>query len=113
MSDPGSFMRRSTRLARRPFRRAVGRVTRMLLTSAEVRVALVPIARRITWPEHTAWGRVLVRVEEGTIEIRVAGTTTQLTAGTMIGLEPREPHDVDAVEDTAFLLFVAGREHRS
>jgi quercetin dioxygenase-like cupin family protein len=86
-----------------------GRVARMLLKSPEVRVVVVGIAKGVTWPQHTAAGRVLVRVEQGCIELGTRDGTTQLAAGMLCALEPGQPHDVHAVEDSAFLLIVAGQ----
>jgi quercetin dioxygenase-like cupin family protein len=85
-----------------------GRVTRMLLKSAEVRVLVVGMARGVTWPEHNAAGRVVIRVEHGCIEMHMNDRPSQFAAGMLVALEPGEPHDVLAVEDSAFLLFVAG-----
>jgi quercetin dioxygenase-like cupin family protein len=85
-----------------------GRATRMLLKTPEVRVAVVAMAKGTAWPEHTAKGRVVVKVEDGRIEMRTAHTTTDLTAGMMVALEAGESHDVLAVEETVFLLIVAG-----
>jgi quercetin dioxygenase-like cupin family protein len=87
-----------------------GRVARMLLKSPEVRVVVVGIAKGVTWPQHTAAGRVLVRVEQGCIELGTTEGTTQLAAGMLSALEPGQPHDVRAVEDSAFLLIVAGQQ---
>jgi quercetin dioxygenase-like cupin family protein len=89
--------------------RQQGRVARMLLKTPEVRVVIVGIAKGVTWPQHTASGRVLLRVECGSIELAVRDATTRLTAGSLTALEPNEPHDVHALEDSAFLLIVAGQ----
>jgi quercetin dioxygenase-like cupin family protein len=90
--------------------RQKGRVARMLLKSPEARVVVVGIAKGVTWPQHTAAGRVLVRVEQGCIELGTRDGTTQLGAGMLTALEPGQPHDVRAVEDSAFLLIVAGQQ---
>jgi quercetin dioxygenase-like cupin family protein len=84
------------------------RVTRMLLKSTEVRVAVVGMAKGVTWPQHTAKGRVVVKIEDGRVEVRAAAGSSELSAGMMMGLDPGEPHDVRALEDTVFLLIVAG-----
>jgi quercetin dioxygenase-like cupin family protein len=85
-----------------------GRVTRTLLKSAEVRVLVVGMARGVTWPEHKAAGRVVIRVEHGCIEMHTNDRRSQFAAGMLVALEPGEPHDVLAVEDSAVLLFVSG-----
>jgi quercetin dioxygenase-like cupin family protein len=84
------------------------RVARMLLKTAEVRLVVVGMAHGVTWPEHKATGRVLIRVEIGCIELRAKGGTAQLAAGMLVALEPGEAHDVRAIEDAAFTLLVGG-----
>ena len=85
-----------------------GRVARVLLKSAEVRVVMVGMAQGVTWPEHKAVGRVLIRVEHGCVDVRTKESTSRFAADMLIALEPGESHDVYAVEDTAFLLLVSG-----
>lgn len=87
-----------------------GRIARMLLKTPEVRVVVVGIAKGITGPQHSAAGRVPVRVELGCIELGTKDGKTQLAAGMLSALEPSEPHDVHALEDSAFLLIVAGQQ---
>ena len=85
------------------------RVTRILLKSAELRIVLVGMAKGVTWPEHAASGRVVVRVEYGCVDVRTTSRDMlRVAQGVMVSLEPREPHDVVAIEDTVFLLMVAG-----
>lgn len=89
------------------------RVGRMLWKSAEVRVVVVGMAKGVTWPQHTANGRVLVRVERGSIELRTTADCMRLDPGVLVALEPREPHEVVALDDSAFLLLVSGCEIES
>jgi quercetin dioxygenase-like cupin family protein len=84
------------------------RVARTLLKSPEVRAVVVGMAHGVTWPEHKAGGRVLIRVEHGSIELRRSGRAAQFSAGMLVALDPGEVHDVVAVEDAAFLLLVSG-----
>jgi quercetin dioxygenase-like cupin family protein len=84
------------------------RIARTLLKTTEVRVVAVGMARGVTWPEHKAAGRVLIRIEFGCIRLRARQSSSQFSAGMLVALEPGEPHDLYAVEDTALLLLVAG-----
>jgi quercetin dioxygenase-like cupin family protein len=84
------------------------RVVRILFKSPEVRVVVVGMAKDEIWPEHKASGRSLLRVERGSIALRTTNGSTVLTVGMLAVLEPREPHDVIALEDAAFLLLVSG-----
>jgi len=94
--------------AREESKRRGSRVARVLLKSDEVRVVVVGMAQGVAWPEHTAAGRVLIRVERGCLELGRKEGTAQFGAGMLIALEPGEPHHVRAVEDSAYLLIVAG-----
>lgn len=85
-----------------------GRVARMLLKSAEVRVVAVGMAKDATWPEHSAKGRVLIRIEHGSIDVRTTAGTSRFGPGMLVAFEPGEAHDVHAIEDAAFLLIVSG-----
>ena len=85
------------------------RVTKMLLKSAELRIVVVGMPKGSTWPEHAATGRVVVRVEQGCVDLRTtSGDVLRAQPGVLVALDPREPHDVVAGEDTVFLLMVAG-----
>jgi quercetin dioxygenase-like cupin family protein len=84
------------------------RLSRVVLKTAEIRLLVVGMARGTTWPEHTASGRVVVNVASGSIELTTASGSLRLDAGMGATLEPRESHDVLAIDDAAFLLIVAG-----
>ena len=87
-----------------------GRQTRALVKTPEVRLMVVGMTAGTTWPEHRAAGRVLLRVERGCIECTVAGQRHRLQAGGLASIDAGEAHDVHALEDSAFLLVVAGAE---
>ena len=54
--------------------------------------------------EHKAPREITVQCIEGAIEFNCHGATQRLEGGQMLFLNPREPHSVKAVEDSAVLV---------
>jgi quercetin dioxygenase-like cupin family protein len=56
---------------------------------------------------------VAIQATAGRLRVRVSGEALELPAGHLLALEPDTPHDVEALEDSVFLLTIAwpsGRE---
>ena len=60
--------------------------------------------------EHKATGRISVQTIAGHIRMHVRDKVIDLPAGHMLALERALPHDVEALEDSAFLLTIAWPE---
>jgi len=58
-------------------------------------------------PEHKTEGRISVHVLSGHIKVRASGRTFSLRPGGLLALDRRVPHDIEALEERAFLLTVA------
>ena len=58
-------------------------------------------------PEHKTEGRISVHVLSGHIRLRAAGRTFTLRSGGLLALDHEIPHDVEALEESAFLLTIA------
>src|SRR6187397_2483405 len=58
-------------------------------------------------PEHKTEGRISVHVLSGHIHLRAAGRTYSLRPGSLLALDHGMPHDVEALEESAFLLTIA------
>jgi quercetin dioxygenase-like cupin family protein len=89
-------------------RQTSSRIARTLLKSAEACLVVVGMPKGAVWLQHSATGRVLIHVGRGSVELRTTQATARLGAGMLVALEPRERHDVTALEDAAFLLVIAG-----
>ena len=58
-------------------------------------------------PEHHAPNRIAIQVLAGRLRIAVPGQSIDLNAGSLLTLEGGQPHDVEALEESASLLTIA------
>ena len=58
-------------------------------------------------PEHKAEGRISVQVLSGHIRLRASGRTFSLRPGGLLAIDQGVSHDVEALEESAFLLTIA------
>ena len=57
--------------------------------------------------EHRVPGTATVQTLSGRIRLRVLDRTIELTAGQAVILERDLPHDVEALEESTFLITIA------
>lgn len=84
-----------------------GRHARTLVKDADLRVVLIALGAGVRMEEHHAPGRITIQTIVGRLTLRVAGRTVDLPAGHLLTLAPALPHDVEAQEESAFLLTIA------
>jgi quercetin dioxygenase-like cupin family protein len=84
-----------------------GHSARTLIKYDDLRVVLIAVAAGQRIPEHKAEGRISVQVLSGRIEFRAEGRSFDLRAGSLLALDRALPHDVAALEESAFLLTIA------
>ena len=60
--------------------------------------------------EHKATGRISVQALSGNIQMHLRDSVFDLPAGHLLALDRVLPHDVKALEDSAFLLTIAWPE---
>ncbi len=58
--------------------------------------------------EHLAAGSVALQVLEGSVRVKVSREVVDLVVGSLLTLGPSVPHDVEALDDSAVLLTIAG-----
>lgn len=87
---------------------ANGRNAKTLLKFDDLRVVLMAIKGGERIPEHKTEGRLTIQVLSGHLHVKADGRTFSLHAGGLLAIDPALPHDVEAKEDSAFLLTVAG-----
>lgn len=90
----------------------VGRNGKTLVKRADFRVVLIAIRRGARIDEHMASCSLTVEAVRGRIRMRVPGGEVELAPGHLVALERNESHDVEALEDSAFLLTIAWPESR-
>jgi quercetin dioxygenase-like cupin family protein len=54
--------------------------------------------------EHKAPGEITVQCLEGRMTVRTMGQEKELQSGSMLFLSAQEPHSLQAIEDSSFLL---------
>jgi len=80
------------------------RNARTLVKEHGLRVVLTALRGGARLKEHKAPGPISIQTLAGHIRLRVAGELIDLPAGHMAALDGEVMHDVEAVEESAFLL---------
>lgn len=84
-----------------------GRNAKTLVKYPDFRIVLMMLKAKTRIQEHHADGRISVETVAGHIRMHVAGTEIDLPVGHLLALDHAVPHDVEAIEDSAFLLTIA------
>jgi quercetin dioxygenase-like cupin family protein len=73
----------------------------------DFRIVLIALKAHARLPEHQTEGRISIQTISGHIKVRAQGRTFDLPAGRLLTLDRGLPHDVEALEESAFLLTIA------
>jgi quercetin dioxygenase-like cupin family protein len=84
-----------------------GRDSKTLVKNEDFRIVLTVLKANALLHEHKATGRISVQVLSGHIQMHVQDKVFELPAGHLLALDRAVPHDVKALEDSAFLLTIA------
>lgn len=84
-----------------------------LVKTDRLRVVLVTMQAGARMHDHTAPGPITIQALQGRIRVSVSDDVHEMSAGTMIAIEPNIVHAVEAVEDGAFLLTISSPPHAS
>ena len=84
-----------------------GQNARTLVKYDDFRVVLMALESGAGLPGHQTKGRISIQTVAGHIQVRAAGRTFDLPVGTLLALDQGLPHDVKALEESAFLLTIA------
>jgi len=84
-----------------------GQNAKTLVKYSDLRVVLTVLQAKARMPEHKTEGRISVHVLSGHLHLRAAGRTFSLRPGSLLALDHGMPHDVEALEESAFLLTIA------
>ena len=87
-----------------------GQNARTLVKFDDFRVVLMTLRAGVRLGEHHTKGRISIHTVVGRLRVRADGRTFDLRTGTLLALDRDLPHDVEAVEDSAFLLTIAWRQ---
>jgi quercetin dioxygenase-like cupin family protein len=84
-----------------------GQNAKTLVKYDDLRVVLTALKAQARLPEHKTDGRISIQAVAGHIHVHAQGRTFDLRAGGLVALDRGVPHDVEALEDSAFLLTIA------
>lgn len=84
-----------------------GHYAKMLFKKHDLRVVLIAMDRGSHMKEHHADGTISVQVLKGKIRMNVGGHAHELAAGNLFTLAASIRHDVEALDDSAFLLTIS------
>lgn len=87
-----------------------GRNSKTLVKYADLRMVLTAIRANTRIQQHQAPGRIAVQTVLGHLKMHANGREFDLPLGHVLVLDRAVPHDVEAVEDSAFLLTIAWPE---
>lgn len=87
-----------------------GRDSKTLVKNDDFRIVLIALQSGALLHEHRAAGRISVQTLSGHIQMDVEGKTFDLPAGHLLALDRALPHDVRALDDSAFLLTIVWPE---
>jgi quercetin dioxygenase-like cupin family protein len=83
------------------------RNAKTFVKEADLRVVLTVLKRGAIVKEHRAPGTAVVQALGGRIRLRIADQAVELSAGQIVVLERKLPHDVEALEESAFAITIA------
>jgi quercetin dioxygenase-like cupin family protein len=84
-----------------------GRSSKTLVKYPDLRIVLIAMKANTRMHEHTAAGRISVHALNGHIRLHLPEQVVDLPAGHLLALDQCVPHDVEAAEDSAFLLTLS------
>lgn len=84
-----------------------GRSSKTLVKYPNLRIVLIAMKANTRMHEHAAAGRISVHTLNGNIRLHLPERVVDLPAGNLLALDQCVSHDVEASEDSAFLLTLS------
>jgi quercetin dioxygenase-like cupin family protein len=84
-----------------------GQNAKTLVKYDDFRVVLMALKAHARLPGHQTKGRISIQTVAGHLLVRAEGRTFDLPTGTLLALDQDLPHDVEALDESAFLLTIA------
>jgi quercetin dioxygenase-like cupin family protein len=83
-----------------------GPAGRTLVKEPDLRIVLMALKADARMREHHASGPISLEVIAGTIRVRLPDASIELAVGKLLALASGIHHDVEAIDDSAFLLTI-------
>ena len=84
-----------------------GRISETLVKYSDFRIVLIVMKPGTMMQEHKADARISIQGLSGRVVVQLPEKTVELSSGDLLVLEKCLPHDVRAIEDSAFLLSIS------
>jgi quercetin dioxygenase-like cupin family protein len=94
-------------LRREPAWQQGDRNAKTFVKANDLRLVLTTLKQGAVVKEHRAPGSAVVQTLSGRIRLRSRDQDVELPAGSLVVLEPNLPHDVEALEESAFTITIA------
>ena len=94
-------------LRREPSWQQGDRNAKTFVKAGDVRLVLTTLKQGAIVKEHRAPGSAVVQTLSGRIRLRLPDQAVDLPAGALVVLEANLPHDVEALEESAFTITIA------
>ena len=94
-------------LQREPRWEKTGQNAKTLVKYETLRIVLMALKARVRIPDHQTEGRISIQPIRGHVLVHAEGRTFNLRTGGLLALDQGLRHDVEALEDSAFLLTIA------
>jgi len=92
------------------WQRGSGRSSKTLVKHPDFRNVLVAMKQNSEMKEHRAEGRISIQTVVGHMRLKLPEQTVELPAGHLLALDRCITHDVEAVEESVFLLTICWPE---
>lgn len=89
------------------WKQPAGRSSKTLVKHRDMRIVLIAMKANTRMHEHTAAARISVHTLSGHVRLHLPGGVVELPAGHLLAVDESMPHDVEAREDSAFLLTLS------
>ncbi len=89
------------------WQRETGRSSKTLAKYPDFRIVLVLMKANTQMKEHHADARISIHSLQGKIRIHLPDQKVDLPAGELMALDHGIPHDIEAVEESAFLITIS------
>ena len=87
-----------------------GRLAKTIVKYSNFSIVLMVMKSKAKFPEHKSAGRISVQVLKGHIQMHVLGSLVDLPAGNLVALDREVLHDVEALDESAFMLTISSSE---
>jgi len=87
-----------------------GRLSKTIVKYPNFSIVLMVMKSNTKFPEHKSTGRIYVHVLKGHIQMRILDKLVDLPAGNLIALDREVLHDVEALDESAFILTICCSE---